>query len=162
MRQIIFICFFIFWITVTGSAQIVTENAPDLQKIDVIEHPGEQLPLELTFTNTDGKTVQLRDYFQPGRPVLMTLAYYECPMLCTFVLNGLSEGVANISFNPGEDFQMITVSIDPDETPQLAAAKKVNQIGAIGRSIAADGWEFLVGNKENIDSLANALGFMFY
>ena len=162
MRQITSICFLVFGIFGLGSAQIVTENAPDLTNIDVIEHPGAQIPLELSFTDAQGKAIHLRDYFQSGKPVLLTLAYYECPMLCTFVLNGLSDGVSNISFNPGEEFQMITVSIDPDETPQLAAAKKKNQIGAIGRSIPENGWEFLVGDKQNIDSLAHAVGFKFY
>lgn len=138
------------------------DNTPELQKIDVIEHLGEQIPLDLKFINSTGDTVKLEQYFENGKPVLLTLAYYECPMLCTFVLNGLSKGVAKVAFTPGQDFQMLTVSIDPSETAQLAAAKKRNQVAAIGKAVDTTGWEFFVGEEENINILADALGFKYY
>jgi protein SCO1/2 len=145
-----------------SSAQIVTEDAKELKQIDVIEKLGEQIPLDLSFIDSKSKQIQLSDYFNSGKPVILTLAYYECPMLCTFVLNGLSNGVGALSFNPGVDFQMITVSIDPKETPKLAAAKQKNQLAAIGRDVAIDSWEFLTGNEDQIERLADAVGFIYY
>ena len=144
------------------SAQVVLDKTAELQKIDVVENLGSAIPLNLEFINSEGQTVQLKQYFNSGRPVLLTLAYYECPMLCTFVLNGLSKGVAKLPFIPGQEFQMVTVSIDPDESPQLAAAKQKNQVAAIGKTNVDGGWEFLVGDQVNIDTLANILGFKYY
>jgi protein SCO1/2 len=149
-------------LAISSSAQIVTDDAVELKEIDVIEKLGEQIPLDLTFIDTKSKQKQLSEYFNSGKPVLLTLAYYECPMLCTFVLNGLSNGVGALSFEPGVDFQMITVSIDPGETPKLAAAKQKNQVAAIGRDVPTDGWEFLTGEQEQIQRLADAVGFKYY
>lgn len=146
----------------SGWSQIVMEKTPELQKIDVIEHLGEQIPLDLNFVNSSGDTIKLEQYFKNGKPVLLTLAYYECPMLCTFVLNGLSKGVAKVAFLPGQDFQMLTISIDPSETAQLAAAKKKNQVAAIGKAVDTTGWEFFIGEAESINILADALGFKYY
>ena len=148
----------------TGPAwsQVVMKDTPELIKIDVLEHLGEQIPLDLTFTNSEGKEVTLKHYFTEGKPVMLTLAYYECPMLCTFVLNGISKGIGKIAFIPGNDFQMITISIDPEETPELAAAKKKNQVAAIGKMINENGWDFLVGDQTNIVKLAEAVGFKYY
>ncbi len=144
------------------SAQIVQKEVPELKRIDVIEHLGETIPLTLSFSNSKAEKIVLGDLFRQGKPVLLTMAYYECPMLCTFVLNGLSKGIADLDFIPGQDFQMITVSIDPDETWELAASKKRNQTGAVGKSFPEDGWEFLVGSAENSKRLADALGFVYY
>jgi len=101
--------------------QIADYNPEELEKIDVIEHPGEQIPLDLVFQNDTGQTVKLGDYFNSDKPVILIIAYYECPMLCTLVLNGISDGIRNLGWSPGDEFQMITVSIDPRETPDLAA-----------------------------------------
>jgi len=144
------------------TSQIVQKDVSELQKIDVIEHLGEKIPLSLNFTGPKGEEIPLGALFKEGKPVLLTMAYYECPMLCTFVLNGLSKGIADLDFLPGEDFQMITISIDPGETWQLAAGKKANQTAAVGKSFPEDGWEFLVGPKESSERLANALGFKYY
>ena len=143
-------------------SQIVMENTPELQKIDVIEHYGDQIPLSLRFTNSVGEPVQLKSLFHTGRPVLLTLAYYECPMLCTFVLNGLSKGIGEVAFSPGKDYQIVTISIDPDETARLAAAKKKNQLAATGKIFDNSGWEFLIGDQKSITELADALGFKYY
>lgn len=163
-RNITTILLVISGIFLSGSveSQIVMENAPELQKIDVIEHYGDQIPLNLRFTNSVGEPVQLKSFFQTGKPVLLTLAYYECPMLCTFVLNGLSKGIGDVAFSPGKDYQIITISIDPEETAGLAAAKKKNQLAATGKIIDNSGWEFLIGDQKNITDLADALGFKYY
>ncbi len=146
----------------TLKPQIVQKDAPELKKIDVIEHLGDKIPLSLNFINSKGEEIPLGAFFKSGKPVLLTMAYYECPMLCTFVLNGLSKGVADLDFLPGKDFQMITISIDGGETWQLAAGKKANQTAAVGRPFPEDGWEFLVGPKESSEGLAKALGFRYY
>lgn len=152
------------YICLTGSAwsQVIRDDVAELKRIDVEEHLGETIPLDLIFVNTAGDSVPLGNYFVAGKPVLLTLAYYECPMLCTFVLNGLSKAVGQIAFTPGNDFQMITVSIDPTENPVLAAAKKKNQVAAIGKMVDESGWEFLVGSEENIRLLSEAVGFKYY
>lgn len=143
-------------------SQIVMENTPGLQEIDVAENPGGQIPLELEFLNDSGDTVALGDFFKKDRPVLLTLAYYECPMLCTFVLNGLTKGAYELAFTPGDEYQIVTVSIDPGETPELAASKKRVHLEALNKYVAPGGWEFLVGNETNIKALADSVGFQYY
>ena len=104
--------------------QITMDNIPELRKIDVVEHLGKSIPLNLEFINDEGRTVSLEDYFHQEKPVLLTLAYYRCPMLCGLVLKGLTKGVSELDYLPGQQFQMITVSINPEESYMLAAAKK--------------------------------------
>ena len=147
---------------IPAGAQVVQKDAPELKKINVIEHLGDTIPMDLAFTNSKGQSIMLSDLFRPGKPVLLTLAYYECPMLCTFVLNGLSKGLSELNFIPGTDFQMITISIDPKETWNLAATKQKNQQAAVGKKFPEDGWQFLVGTQENIHRLADAVGFVYY
>ena len=144
------------------NGQITMDNVPELQKIDVTEHLGEQIPLDLEFTGDDGSIVHLKDLFRPGKPVLLTLAYYRCPMLCGLVLKGLTTGVSKLAFTPGLDFQMVTVSINPEEIYTLAAAKKKNHLAALNKPVQEDGWVFLTGKAENSKKLADALGFQYY
>jgi protein SCO1/2 len=144
------------------NGQITMDNIPELQKIDVTEHLGEQIPLDLEFTGDDGSAVYLKDLFQPGKPVLLTLAYYRCPMLCGLVLKGLTTGVSKLAFTPGLDFQMVTVSINPEEIYTLAAAKKKNHLAALNKPVQEDSWMFLTGKAENSKKLADALGFQYY
>ena len=144
------------------SAQITMDNVAELQNIDVIEHLGEKIPLDLPFIDEQGDTVLLADFLSKDKPVLLTLAYYRCPMLCGLVLEGLSKGIANLDFLPGRDFQMITVSINPAESYTLAAAKKKNTLAAIEKPINSEGWAFLTGAEENSKRLADALGFKYY
>ncbi|MBE7472461.1 MAG: SCO family protein [Anaerolineae bacterium] len=120
----------------------------------------QQLPLELTFQDEAGQPVQLADYF--GRkPVILVFAYYECPMLCTLVLNGLLATLNNLTFDIGDEFEVITVSIDPTETPELAAAKKEIYLEQYRRPAAGAGWHFLVGQEAAIGKLTQAAGFHY-
>jgi len=137
-------------------------NVPDLRKIDVIEHLGESIPLNLEFINDEGRAVSLEDYFHQGKPVLLTLAYFRCPMLCGLVLKGLTKGVSELDFLPGEQFQMVTVSINPEETHVLAAAKKKNLLEAINKPVKKSSWVFLTDSTGNAKKLADALGFEYY
>jgi protein SCO1/2 len=143
-------------------AQAVLNSSADLKKIDVQEHPGDTLALGLTFIDENNRTVRLKDYFKSGRPVALTLAYYECPMLCTFVLNGLSKAVNAQSLVPGRDFNMLTISIDPREKPELAGAKEKNYRGGLTKKAGDSCWTFLVGQQPNISTLARQLGFIYY
>jgi protein SCO1/2 len=153
---------FIFFLPCQSNGQITLDNAPALKKIDVEEHSGEKIPLDLQFINEAGDSVRLADYFITGRPVLLTLAYFRCPMLCGLVIQGLSKGITNLAFQPGKEFQMVTVSINPEEPYTLAAAKKKNILEALTKKFPADGWAFLTGEAKNSKKLADALGFKYY
>ncbi|HJP31748.1 MAG TPA: SCO family protein [Candidatus Latescibacteria bacterium] len=129
--------------------------------IGIEQRLDEQVPLDLTFRDINGVEVRLADLMQQDRPVVLTLAYYECPMLCTQVLNGLLRSLRVLSLDVGEDFDIITVSIDPGETPALARAKRDEYVGRYGREGAAEGWHFLTGDADQIERLAESVGFGF-
>jgi len=134
---------------------------PGLEHVGIDQRLNEQLPLDLQFKDESGNTVKLGDYFHSGRPVLLNFVYYECPMLCGEVLNGVSAALKVLKFTPGKEFEVVTVSIDPREKPPLAAAKKQSYMERLGRPEAAKGWHFLTGDKEQIDALANAAGWHY-
>ncbi|HUA00575.1 MAG TPA: SCO family protein [Candidatus Aquilonibacter sp.] len=134
---------------------------PDLLKQVAIDQKlNDAIPLDLTFRDEHGKTVELARYFG-SKPVILTLVYYSCPMLCTQVLNGLDRSMENIPPTIGKDFNVITVSIDPTERPVLADAKKQLYVGMYGRPGAAAGWHFLTGDQPQIKQLADAVGFRY-
>ena len=133
---------------------------PALRDIVVDQKLDRPLPLDLTFRDESGKTVRLGDYFG-DRPVLLTLAYYHCPMLCPMVLDGQVRSLRPLAWDLGEEFRAVTVSIDPRETPEQAAAMKKKLVTQYGRDGAADGWSFLVGDDQAIRSLAEAIGFRY-
>lgn len=118
------------------------------------------LPLDLTFQDEAGQKVQLADYFGQ-KPVILVFAYYDCPMLCTLVLNGLVATLNNLTFDIGDQFEVITVSIDPTDTPALATAKKAVYLEQYRRPEAGAGWHFLVGEDAAIDQLTQAAGFYY-
>ena len=162
MKNFIWMFLFLPMVYQAAEGQVVRENAPELQKIDVLEHLGEKIPLDLEFVDSSGDTVKLASFFRQGKPVLLTLAYYKCPMLCGLVLNGLSQGVSELAFTPGKDFQMVTVSINPEETAGLAAGKKKNILAAIKKPVPESGWAFLTGAASQSERLADAVGFKYY
>ncbi len=143
-------------------AQVVQDSVPALKRIDVIEHLGDTIPMGLTFTNDAGETANLGTYFHHGKPVILVLAYYTCPMLCTLVLNGLSNAVAALDWTPGKEFQILTISIDPSETFELAAGKRTRYLDNLGRPGIGDGWRFFVGAADQSQALADAVGFKYY
>jgi protein SCO1/2 len=120
----------------------------------------EQLPLDIPFQDEQDRQVKLGDYFG-DKPVILVLAYYRCPMLCTMVLNGLVRGLLDVRFEPGRDFEIVTVSFDARETPQLAAEKKKTYVERYGRKGADAGWHFLTGSQASIDRLTEAVGFQY-
>jgi len=130
-----------------------------LEEVQVEERLGERVPMDLTFVDSAGQSVRLGDYFTGDRPVVLTLVYYECPMLCTLVVNGLTEAMKNLDWLPGREFEVITVSFNPAETVELARLKKQGYLAEYGRPEAAGGWHFLVGDATNTKALADAVGF---
>lgn len=131
-----------------------------LKKIGIDQRIGQQLPLDTTFTDETGRTVTLGNYFGK-RPVLLTLVYYDCPMLCTYVLNGMTAALKTLSFDPGKDFDVVAISIDPKEHFQLAQAKKDVYVRNYGRPDTAGGWHFLTGTDPSIRAVADAVGFHY-
>jgi len=142
------------------SGAVLAERIPEpLTKVDVDEQLGVQLDHELSFTDHTGKAVQIGDYFDDERPVLLTLNYYSCDTLCGIQLNALLKGLQALDWTPGEQFRIVSVSIDPTETAELAAAKRDNYLGALDRGDVA--WDFLVGSQENITALADSIGYRY-
>jgi protein SCO1/2 len=121
---------------------------------------GEQLPLDLVFTDETGRSVRLQEYFGQ-KPVILSLAYYDCPMLCSLVLNGLVRTLRALSFSAGNEFTVLTVSFDPREKPSLAAEKKKTYLESYRRSGAENGWHFLTGEEDAIQKLTSAVGFRY-
>jgi protein SCO1/2 len=139
-----------------------TVSPPGLEGVGLDQRLNEQVPLNLTFKDEQGKAVKLGDFFHEGRPVILNLVYFQCPMLCTEVLNGLTSALKVIKFVPGKQFEVVTVSIDPRETPQLAANKKEMYLKKLGNPEAAKGWHFLTGEQPQIAELAKAVGFRYH
>ena len=147
------------------SAAPLSARTPEAQKktldgVGFAQNLGAQAPLELPFRDDAGRAVRFGDLFA-GKPVVLALVYYKCPMLCTETLNGLVRAMRALSFDAGKQFNVITVSFDPRETSALAAAKKKLYVERYGRAGAARGWSFLTGDADSIRRLAGAAGFRY-
>ena len=142
-------------------AQLADQVPEALEEVGITEHLDAKLPMDLEFRDEDGLSVTLGSFFDGERPVILTLNYYRCPMLCGLMLNGLVDGLDQMEWTPGQEFEIVTVSINPLETPALAKEKKQNYIKRYGRPSAMTGWHFLTGNEPEIDRLAETVGFQF-
>ena len=129
-----------------------------LQKVGVSQHLNEQLPLDAAFVDETGKPVKLGDYFGK-RPAILSLVYYNCPMLCSEEMDGLTSALEMVKLTPGKDFDVILISIDPSETSDVAAKKKAFYLKRYGRPETAAGWHYLTGQRPAIDAVSNAVGF---
>jgi protein SCO1/2 len=135
------------------------DHLPDvLNTVKIDQRLGQQLPLDAIFRDETGKTVKLGDYFGK-KPVILSLVYYQCQILCMEDLNGLVGALEMVKLTPGKDFQVVIVSIDPAETPAMAAAKKAFYVKRYGRPETEAGWHFLTGDQSNITALAKATGW---
>src|SRR5580692_2228593 len=133
---------------------------PRLENVGIEQHLNAQVAPDLIFRDDAGKTVKLGDYF--GRkPLILNLVYYNCTMLCGEALAGLASAMRLIKFDVGNEFDVVTVSFDPRETPAMAAAKKKDYVARYGRANAAAGWHFLTGQPESINALTKAVGFQY-
>lgn len=133
---------------------------PGLKNVGIEQHLSEQVPLSLSFRDETGKAVQIGDYFGK-KPVILNLVYYQCPMLCGEVLSGLESALRVLKFDVGKEFDVLTISFDPKETPEMATAKKAEFLKRYGRPGAASGWHFLTGPAASIDALTKAVGFQY-
>jgi protein SCO1/2 len=150
-----------------GASQPASQVKPqELEGVGITQNLDQQIPLDLTFKDETGKTVQLGEYFQSGRPVLLNLVYYTCPMLCGEALAGEASALAVLKFTPGNEYEVVSVSINPDETPQDAAAKKKIYVDRMNEHLqpktSGEAWHFLTGQQAEIDKLAQAVGFRYH
>ncbi|MBC7693279.1 MAG: SCO family protein [Methylotenera sp.] len=137
-----------------------TTIPPELKDVGIFEKLGKTVSIrDLTFKDESGATVSLSKYFNAKKPVLLSLVYYECPNLCTFVLNGLVNSLKTFPWTPGKEFEIVSVSINPKDTPELATRKKAAYLQALSRPEAAAGWHFLTGEESLIKKLASEVGF---
>ncbi|WP_267906627.1 SCO family protein [Luteolibacter pohnpeiensis] len=134
----------------------------DPQRVGIDQNIGQQLPLNLPFRDDeDGQEHPLGDYFRSDRPAIMVMGYFECPQLCTVVMNGLVESLTEIKPRVGTSFDVFFVSIDPNETAKLGAKKKHSYVKLYGKPETAHGWHFLTGSQKSISALAQAIGFRY-
>jgi len=151
----------------TASAQLYNEPVakppqgldPILTNVGVDQKLNNQVPLEAKFRDENGQPVELKRYFD--KPVILTLVYYTCPMLCSEVLNGTASSLKPVKFDVGKEFNVVTISIDPRDTPGTAMGKKKLMLARYGRHGGDQGWHFLTGDKENIDAVAKAVGWRY-
>jgi len=144
------------------SAQV---NPADLANVGIDQRLDQQVPLDLQFKDETGKTIKLGDYFQSGRPVILNMVYYTCPMLCGEELAGEASALGVLRFTPGKEYEVVSVSFNPDETPKDAADKKKIYIDRMNEQLAqktdGSGWHFLTGQQPEIKQLADAVGFHY-
>ncbi len=136
------------------------ERVPLLKDVDIIQKQGQKIPLDLQFVDENGQDVTLGKYFG-ARPVVLALVYYECPMLCTQVLNGIYSSMEALPFTTGKEFDLLVVSFDPSDTPQLAAKKKAAYFERYRRPGSEVGMHYLTGRQESITALTKAVGFKY-
>lgn len=135
----------------------------ELKGIEIEDKAGAHLPMDVKMTDETGRRIALGEYFDEDdkRPIILTLGYYECPMLCSLVLNGMVEALKEVSFKLGQDFRMISVSIDHRDTPELANKKRANYLTALDQKVDSDQWHFHVMDAQHARRLADAVGFNY-
>lgn len=143
-------------------AQVVPERIPGAEGVGVDEKLGAHVPLGLGFRDEAGTAIRLGDLFEPGRPILLTLNYSDCPALCSSQLNGLVRGLRDLAWDAGREFLVVTVAIDPKEDPAKASATAARYRTAYGRPGADRGWRFLTGDQAAITALTDAVGFRYF
>ena len=142
-------------------AQIQRQKPDELEGVGIEERLGEVLPLDRLFRNSQGQKVALGELFNNDRPLLLSLTYTDCPMLCHLQLDGLVESLKQLPLQPAEDFAIVNISIDPLETPSRARQTKQKHIQAYGDVSTAAGWHFLTGEEQDIRAVAQAVGFQY-
>ena len=150
----------LFLVLTAGPAPAQSNLPPVLREVGFDQRLDQPIPLDLEFKDETGQTVQLKDYFG-NKPVILVLAYFRCPMLCNEVLNGLVRGLLDVPFDVGKEFNVLTVSFDPRDTPTMAAAKKKTYLERYARPGAEAGWHFLTGDQDAIHRLTQAVGFRY-
>lgn len=145
----------------SATAQLNNKKPEALQDVGIEEHLGEKVPLDLKFADSNGDSVTLGSLMQGDKPVLLNPVYYECPMLCSMVMDAVFSGVKDLKWTPGNEYKIITFSIDPEEDSKLAATTKDSLMMKFGRKNAAAGWHFLSGKEDAVKKLTEAIGFKY-
>ncbi len=160
-KIVLFVLFFFILNVKFFLLQAAEPIPPELSGIGVDEKLGNVLDLQNTFQDEKGNEVKLQNFFDGKHPVILTLVYYGCPNLCGFLLNGFVAALRTLSWSPGKEFNILTVSIDPSEKAELASKKKEAFLNVYQRSGAEENWHFLTGKEENIHKLASQVGFKY-
>ncbi|MGI9456192.1 MAG: SCO family protein [Aeoliella sp.] len=142
-------------------ADVITEGPKEMIGVGIDEKLGEQVPLDLKFRDHSGQPITLENVFSGDRPVLLSLNYSDCPMLCQRQLNGLVTALQEIKWNAGDEFDVVSVSINPLERPERARLTHKRYTQDYGRPGTSDGWRFMVGDRQNIEALTDAVGFRY-
>lgn len=158
---------FLLFFAVPCFSQIVTEPPaerlpPQLGNVGIEQRLNQLIPLDLEFRDEAGQTVRLNEYFQEGKPVVLSLVYFRCRMMCSQVLSSLAGALRYVKFDVGRQFEVLTVSFDPTETPTIASAAKKEYLAIYGHPRAEGGWHFLTGDEASIRALGEAVGFHYY
>jgi protein SCO1/2 len=145
-----------------GEGPAVNATPPELVGVTINEHLGQQLPAGAAFRDAEGRAVTLGSFFDRKRPTLLVFAYHTCPMLCSLVLDATVRALNEVQWTVGREFDVVSISIDPKDTPETATRKREQVVGAHGRAHGAvDGWHFLVGDEANIRKVTDAVGFQY-
>ncbi len=145
-----------------GVEMTPTREVPGLDRIRVDEKLDQRVPTDITFRDHEGRTVRLADYVDGERPVLLTFAYHSCPTLCSMVLSAVTQGISEVDWTAGDQYEIVTISIDPNDTPERAARKRAELLRTYGREPASRGWHFLVGDADAIERITDAVGFRYF
>jgi len=138
-----------------------SDAAPELEGVDIIDRLDAQLPLDATFRDEQGRRVTFRDVLPVDRPAILQVGYLRCPMLCSLVMNALVRGIQGVDWTVGTQYDVISLSVDPKEGPELAEAKKAGYVAEYGRAGSAPGWHFLTGDESQIRRITDAIGFEY-
>ncbi|MBD3333417.1 SCO family protein [candidate division GN15 bacterium] len=161
MHIIVIACIVFVGVT-SGYTQLVQESPRELQGIDVKENLGDTIDLDIPFFNEHGEEVTLADYVHGDRPVILILGYYRCPMLCNLVFNGVADAISQVDLKPHQEYQIVAISINPEEGHELATSKKQTYMDQSEVEGLAQGWAFLSGPEESSRAVADAIGFEYY
>lgn len=142
-------------------AQRSGRDRKEFEGVGVTRHHGDTIPLDLSFRTAEGDAVELQKYFDGTTPVILNLVYHDCPMLCGLMLNGMTQTLSNLSWTPGQEFRVLTVSFNPRETPEMARTNKETYLDQLGRPDAERGWHWLTGSDASIRGLTEAVGFNY-
>ncbi len=145
--------------SVSAQAQLTEQASLAYEGVGLTPRLGEQIPLDLVFTDSHGETVTLREYFHQDRPIVLTFVYHTCPMLCSVLLDGVTRSLDDVPWTPGEGYEMVTVSFSPEDTPERAAEQRARYLRRLDQEEAE--WHFLTGSEDAIQALTQATGFMF-
>ena len=160
-RRAVATCLLLGSVLMTASAQVAEQAAQAYEGVGIDQRLGAVVPDDLVFQNEVGETVPLGAYFDGARPVILTFVYHTCPMLCNTLLDGFTGSLAAMAWTPGQEFEVLTISFNAIDTPELASRQKARYVAQLGKQEAAEGWHFLTGDEAAINALTQAVGFNY-